>query len=92
MAGDDPPDNGERESPGRLVRQEASGPDQVAAYATFVKVPSPTDSETFFFLDRADRDLIALRRADSHRLGLAVQITTVRYKGLFVDLLEGLGA
>jgi len=30
------------------------------------------------------RDLIALRRADSHKLGMAVQICTVRYIGLFL--------
>nr|WP_258308603.1 DUF4158 domain-containing protein [Streptomyces sp. NWU339] len=35
--------------------------------------------ERFFFLDDDDRDLIALRRTDMHRLGMAVQICTVRY-------------
>ncbi|MFE3454965.1 Tn3 family transposase [Nonomuraea sp. NPDC059194] len=59
--------------------------DQVTAYSAFAEVPSSMDLETFFFLDTDDRNLIALRRADSHRLGLALQITTVRYKGLFLE-------
>jgi hypothetical protein len=33
-------------------------------------------------LDEDDRDLVALRRADSHRLGIALQLCTVRYVGL----------
>ncbi|MFD0441443.1 MULTISPECIES: DUF4158 domain-containing protein [Streptomyces violaceusniger group] len=34
--------------------------------------------------DDHDRDLIALRRTDVHRLGMAVQICTVRYIGRFL--------
>nr|WP_229877597.1 DUF4158 domain-containing protein [Streptomyces bluensis] len=37
--------------------------------------------ERFFFLDDDDRDLIALRRTDAHRLGTALQICTVRSIG-----------
>jgi hypothetical protein len=40
--------------------------------------------ERFFFLDDDDRDLIALRRSDAHRLGIAVQVCTVRYIGRFL--------
>ncbi|GAA3094243.1 hypothetical protein JOF29_004010 [Kribbella aluminosa] len=59
--------------------------EMVAAYSTFGEVPPSSDLEKFFFLDASDRDLIAQSRADSHRLGVAVQICTVRYKGLFLE-------
>lgn len=55
------------------------------AYASFVEVPSLSDLEKFFFLDSFDRNVIAQSRADSHRLCVAVQIGTVRYKGLFLE-------
>ncbi|MGJ6967188.1 Tn3 family transposase [Streptosporangium sp. G11] len=59
--------------------------EQRAAYASFTEVPSLSDLEKFFFLDSFDRNVIAQSRADSHRLGVAVQIGTVRYKGLFLE-------
>lgn len=48
-------------------------------------MPSLPDMEKFFFLDAFDREVIARSRQDSHRLGVAVQIGTVRYKGLFLE-------
>lgn len=42
-------------------------------------MPTHPELERFFFPDDDDRDLIALRRTDAHRLGMAVQICTVRY-------------
>jgi hypothetical protein len=59
--------------------------EQRTAYASFGEVPSLSDLEKFFFLDAFDRDVIARSRQDSHRLGVAVQIGTVRYKGLFLS-------
>lgn len=59
--------------------------EQVAAYGTFTQVPSLSDLEKFFFLNAFDRDVIAQSRADSHRLGVAVQICTVRFMGLFLE-------
>jgi hypothetical protein len=59
--------------------------DQVAAYLRFVDAPPQADLERFFFLDKFDRDLIALRRSDCHRLGFALQVGTVRAKGLFLE-------
>lgn len=45
--------------------------------------------ERFFFLDDADRGLVAKRRGDHDRLGFAVMLASVRYLGLFpVDVLE----
>ncbi|MFA7764358.1 Tn3 family transposase [Streptomyces sp. NRRL S-448] len=58
--------------------------EQADAYGTFKEVPTRPELERFFFLDDDDRDLIALRRADSHRLGIALQLCTVRYVGLFL--------
>jgi hypothetical protein len=58
--------------------------EQAAAYGTFGETPTRPELERFFFLDDDDRDLIALRRSDGHRLGMAVQICTVRYIGTFL--------
>ncbi|MGJ5895784.1 Tn3 family transposase [Streptomyces sp. V2] len=58
--------------------------EQAEAYGAFAEVPTRPELERFFFLDDADRDLIALRRSDGHRLGMAVQIGTVRYIGRFL--------
>jgi hypothetical protein len=58
--------------------------EQAAAYGAFNEVPTRPELERFFFLDDGDRELIALRRTDVHRLGMAVQICTVRYIGRFL--------
>ncbi|UFQ99888.1 DUF4158 domain-containing protein [Streptomyces sp. Go40/10] len=58
--------------------------EQAAVYGTFGEVPTRPELERFFFLDDDDRDLIALRRSDGHRLGMALQICTVRYIGTFL--------
>ncbi|MEZ0070863.1 DUF4158 domain-containing protein [Planotetraspora sp. GP83] len=58
--------------------------EQAASYGAFQGVPTRPELERFFFLDDDDRDLIALRRADSHRLGIALQLCTVRYVGRFL--------
>jgi Domain of unknown function (DUF4158) len=52
---------------------------KAASYGAFREVPTRPELERFFFLDDDDRDLIALRRTDSHRLGIALQLCTVRY-------------
>lgn len=58
--------------------------EQAAAYGSFQDVPTRPELERFFFLDDDDRDLIARRRTDGHRLGMALQICTVRYVGMFL--------
>lgn len=59
--------------------------EQVAAYGCFVGSPSRAEVERFFYLDDADRDLIARRRSNPHRLGFAVQLGTVRAVGRFLE-------
>lgn len=59
--------------------------EQAAAYAAFRGAPSRTELERFFFLDDADRELIEGKRRTHNRLGFAVQLTTARYLGVFLD-------
>jgi TnpA family transposase len=59
--------------------------EHAAAYGSFQEVPTRPELERFFFLDTDDFDLVALRRSDGHRLGMALQICTVRYIGLFLE-------
>ncbi|MEE1766737.1 Tn3 family transposase [Streptomyces sp. JV185] len=59
--------------------------EQAAAYAAFRGAPSRTELERFFFLDDADRELIEGKRRAHNRLGFAVQLTTARYLGVFLD-------
>ncbi|MFH9677364.1 Tn3 family transposase [Streptomyces sp. NPDC017405] len=58
---------------------------QAAAYAAFDGAPSRTELERFFFLDDADRELVEAKRRPHNRLGFAVQLTTARYLGVFLD-------
>ncbi len=58
---------------------------QVGAYGRFTGELSAAEVERFFYLDDADRNLIARRRSDHHRLGFAVQLGTVRAVGRFLE-------
>ncbi|MFB4319887.1 DUF4158 domain-containing protein [Actinomadura sp. 21ATH] len=46
--------------------------------------PSRAELEKLFFLDDADRELIAKRRGEASRLGFALQVTTARFVGRFL--------
>lgn len=58
---------------------------QVAAYGCFGSELPAAEVERFFYLDEDARDLIARRRVDSHRLGVGVQVGTVRAIGRFLE-------
>ena len=45
--------------------------DEAAAYGRYAGTPSQGEPDRMFFLDDADRRLVARRRGDHMRLGLA---------------------
>jgi hypothetical protein len=60
--------------------------DEQLAYGRYAAgPPDQAVLERFFFLDDADRDLVAKRRGGHNRLGFALQlVTTVRHVGAFL--------
>nr|WP_045563693.1 DUF4158 domain-containing protein [Streptomyces sp. FxanaA7] len=59
--------------------------EQAAKYAAYDGAPSRTELERFLSLDDVDRALIEPKRRAHNRLGFAVQMTTVRFLGVFLD-------
>lgn len=58
--------------------------EQTASYARFVGPWGRAELERFFFLDDADRGVVARRRGDHNRLGFGLQLGTVRALGTFL--------
>ncbi len=59
--------------------------EQRANYGRFVAEPTQADLARYFYLDDSDRRYIAPKRGEHNRLGFAVQLTSVRYLGRFLD-------
>jgi hypothetical protein len=56
-----------------------------AVFGQFTGSPEQAVLERFFFLDDADRELVAIRRGDHNRAGFALQLVTVRHLGRFLE-------
>jgi Domain of unknown function (DUF4158) len=66
---------------------------EAAAFGRYGGSVPQADLERFFYLDDADRKLVAGQREDHNRLGFSVQLATVRYIGRFLaDPLDGVPA
>ena len=59
--------------------------DQARRYGCFVGEPTPGQLARHFHLDDADRAFVAEHRGEPNRLGVAIQLGSVRLLGTFLD-------
>ena len=59
--------------------------DEAAAYGRYAGPPSQADLDRVFFLDGDDLELVGRHRGEHMRAGFAVQLTTVRWLGTFLE-------
>jgi TnpA family transposase len=64
---------------------DLTSPIDVATYGTFIDDPLPEQLETYFTLTEADLELLSQRRLPHTKLGMALQICTLRFLGTFLS-------
>jgi hypothetical protein len=69
---------------GWAVPVEFLSDQEAAAFGRYGDSVSQADLEQFFYLDDADRKLMAGLRGDHNRLGFSVQLATARFVGRFL--------